>query len=289
MVGAGFLSTDAAERAVREPLGIAQRALESEAPYFVDYISQGAAVEPPAGTVDVYTTLDVHLQRVARRAARRDHAARRDPGPPEAAAAGGADRRRSPHRRSAGVRRGPVLQPVVAQPRRVGPAAAGLGVQAVRVSRGVSSTRRPRAAPISRRRRSCSTSRRRSCSTRRPGPRATTRTKPTVPSPLRRALALVAQHRRSEAGRVGRDTRKWLRWRRVGAGTPPRPYPAIALGVFEATPFDIATAYTLFPNGGTIRPLTAISRLVAKGKDLPLQVEKPRTVARPTRPSWSRT
>ena len=37
----------------------------------------------------------------------------------------------------------------------------------------------------------------------------------------------------------------------------------------------------MFPNGGTIRPLTAISRLVAKGKDLPLQTEKARTVARP--------
>ena len=51
--------------------------------------------------------------------------------------------------------------------------------------------------------------------------------------------------------------------------------------MFEATPFEIATAYTLFPNGGTIRPLTAISRLVAKGKDLPIKTAEPRTVARP--------
>ena len=32
-------------------------------------------------------------------------------------------------------------------------------------------------------------------------------------------------------------------WRRVGAGTPPRPYPSIALGVFEATPLQVAAAY----------------------------------------------
>ena len=70
-------------------------------------------------------------------------------------------------------------------------------------------------------------------------------------------------------------------WRQLGAGTPPRPYPSIALGVFEATPFEIATAYTVFPNGGTIRPLRTISRLVAGGKDLPLQTAPRRTVARP--------
>src|SRR5262249_60557373 len=38
-------------------------------------------------------------------------------------------------------------------------------------------------------------------------------------------------------------------WRRLGVGNPPKPYPSIALGVFEATPFEIATAYTLFPHG----------------------------------------
>ena len=51
--------------------------------------------------------------------------------------------------------------------------------------------------------------------------------------------------------------------------------------MFEATPFEIATAYTIFPNGGTIRPLRTISRLVAPGKDLPIQTQPPRTVARP--------
>ena len=47
-------------------------------------------------------------------------------------------------------------------------------------------------------------------------------------------------------------------WKRLGVGTPPKPYPSIALGVFEATPFEIATAYTMFPNMGIERPLRHI-------------------------------
>jgi len=71
-------------------------------------------------------------------------------------------------------------------------------------------------------------------------------------------------------------------WKRVGASTPPRPYPSIALGVFEATPFEIATAYTLFPNGGTIKPLHAISRFISSaGKDVPLKIDAPKNIARP--------
>ena len=70
-------------------------------------------------------------------------------------------------------------------------------------------------------------------------------------------------------------------WGRVGAGTQARPYPSIALGVFEASPYEIATAYTIFPNGGTIKPLRQISRIVSGGKDLRVQTSAPRTIARP--------
>jgi LPXTG-motif cell wall-anchored protein len=51
-------------------------------------------------------------------------------------------------------------------------------------------------------------------------------------------------------------------WKSIGIGTVPKAYPSIALGVFEATPFEIATAYTLFPNQGQIRPLRSILRIV---------------------------
>jgi penicillin-binding protein 1B len=70
-------------------------------------------------------------------------------------------------------------------------------------------------------------------------------------------------------------------WRRVGAGTPPRPYPSIALGVFEATPLQVASAYTLFPNAGMIRPLRGISRIVAGGRDVEIQTGDARSIARP--------
>ena len=46
-------------------------------------------------------------------------------------------------------------------------------------------------------------------------------------------------------------------WKKLGVGNPPKAYPSIALGVFEATPFEIATAYTIFPNMGSLRPLQA--------------------------------
>ncbi len=73
-------------------------------------------------------------------------------------------------------------------------------------------------------------------------------------------------------------------WKKLGVGTAPKAYPSIALGVFEATPYEIATAYTLFPNGGTIRPLKHIQRITSGGKDVtkrdnssPCEVARPDT------------
>jgi penicillin-binding protein 1B len=70
MASGGFVSVDAAERASMEPLSPVARALDAEAPYFVDFVGQTLAEEFPAVTqttaaVDVYTTLDLHLQRLA--------------------------------------------------------------------------------------------------------------------------------------------------------------------------------------------------------------------------------
>jgi penicillin-binding protein 1B len=82
---------------------------------------------------------------------------------------------------------------------------------------------------------------------------------------------------------IGFDTVADL-WRRVGVGTPPQPYPSIALGVFEATPFEVATAYTIFANGGQVKPLHTVHSLLVKGDSVeppPLvkgaQVAKPET------------
>jgi membrane carboxypeptidase/penicillin-binding protein len=49
--------------------------------------------------------------------------------------------------------------------------------------------------------------------------------------------------------------------------------------VFEASPFEIATAYTVFPNGGEIRPLRGLMRIVGGGKDVPIEVPQRKRVA----------
>jgi penicillin-binding protein 1B len=282
MADAGFLSSDAAERAVREPLGIVQRALESEAPYFVDYISQELQSKyPSAGTVDVYTTLDVHLQRVAQDALRDgltrldEILARRKRRPQAALIAvdprtgevlafvGGRSYNQSQYNRAVSARRQPgsVFKPFVylaafehaqAEGRTdLTPATVVLDEPTSFVFNAQTWTPRNYEGEYD------------------------------GPITLRRALALSRNIAAAKVAESAGYEEVAALWRRIGAGTPPRPYPAIALGVFEATPFEIATAYTLFPNGGTIRPLTTISRLVSKGKDLALQTEKTRTVARP--------
>lgn len=282
MVEAGFMSSDAIERAVREPLGIVQRALEAEAPYFVDYISQELQAKyPSAGTVDVYTTLDVHLQRVAQDALRDgltrldEILARRKRRPQAALIAvdprtgevlafvGGRSYNQSQYNRAVSARRQPgsVFKPFVylaafehaqAEGRTdLTPATVVLDEPTSFVFNAQTWTPRNYEGEYD------------------------------GPITLRRALALSRNIAAAKVAESAGYEEVAALWRRIGAGTPPRPYPAIALGVFEATPFEIATAYTLFPNGGTIRPLTTISRLVTKGKDLQLQTEKPRTVARP--------
>jgi len=70
-------------------------------------------------------------------------------------------------------------------------------------------------------------------------------------------------------------------WTRVGIGQPPRAFPSITLGVFELTPLEVAEAYTLFTNGGYVRPLEAIDHVQAGEKDLKAAPGRLREVARP--------
>src|SRR5262249_36201996 len=68
---------------------------------------------------------------------------------------------------------------------------------------------------------------------------------------------------------------------RIGTSTQPQAFPSITLGVFEATPWEIAQAYTLFPNGGVTRPLHLISRISKQGQDVRLpSLPAPRQIAR---------
>ena len=168
---------------------------------------------------------------------------------------GGADRRRSAHRRDPRVRRRPLVQPVAVQPRRHAAAAAGLGLQAVRLPRGVRAGGRRRAGPTSRRPRSSTTSRRRS----------TFDDQVWTPENYEdeydgadhaapRARACRAT---SRTIKVARADRLRPASRRCGSSSASA-HAAEAVSVDRARAFRgdavrrSPTAYTLFPNGGAI-------------------------------------
>jgi len=290
MVQAGFVAREAADLAAAEPLTIVPRALEAEAPYFVDMVGQQLAERFPAlvqrsQRLDVYTTLDLHLQRLAQDAVREGltHV----------------DELLSKRKRRAG----PAQAALIAVDPRTGEVLAWVGGRSYNQSqynRVVTARRQPgsvfkpfvylaafeKAADDGR-------------ADITPGTLVTD--EPTTflfedqtweprnyedeydgPITLRRALA----HSRNTATvrlaeMVGYDTVAGL-WKRTGTSMVPKPYPSIALGVFEATPFEIATAYTVFPNLGQIRPLHAIRQINMDYKE----AEKPaapatQTLARP--------
>jgi penicillin-binding protein 1B len=285
MADAGFISSDAAERAAHEPLQMAARALDAEAPYFVDYIGQELQdkYSKATGAIDVYTTVDLHMQRLAQDAVR-DGVARVD----DILA-----KRKKRHAQAALIAVDPRTGEVLAL---VG----GRTYNQSQYNRAIAARRQPGSVfkpfvYLSAFEQAAADGRTDIT------PATVVLDEPTTwefnqqtwtpgnydgeyegPITLRRALALsrnIATIKVAES--TGYDHVAAL-WRQIGAGTPPKPYPSIALGVFEATPFEIASAFTLFPNGGTIKPLRAISRLVSSdGKDVPIQNAAPRTVARP--------
>jgi penicillin-binding protein 1B len=287
MAEAEFITTEDAARAASEPLRLSPRALENEAPYFVDFV--GHLVEEKygglitgAGSLDVYTTIDLHLQRLAQ----------------EAVEAGVAQLDKQL------ARRRPRLAQValVALDPRTGELLAMVG------GRSYSQSQYNRA----------STTRRQPGSVFKPfvflaafertatdgypfiTPATIVMDEPTTfkdgdkdytpanyqdeydgPITLRRALALsrnVVAIKVAEA--VGYDRVAAL-WQKIGLGTPARPYPSIALGVFEASLLEMAQAYTIFTNHGELRPLRAVTRLVEAGRATPVEPEASRTIARP--------
>ena len=285
MSDSGFITDDAAERASREPLQMAQRALDAEAPYFVDYIGQELQEKYPkeTGAIDVYTTLDLHLQRIAQDVVR-DGLTRVD-------------------ELLAKKKRQKAQAALIAVDPRTGEVLALVGGRSYNLSqynRAIAAKRQPGSSfkpfvYLSAFERAAAEGR--SDLT----PATVVMDEPTSwefnqqtwtpgnydgeyegPVTLRRALALSRNIPTIKVAETTGYDQVAALWKRVGASTPPRPYPSIALGVFEATPFEIATAYTLFPNGGIIKPLHAISRFISSaGKDVPLKVEPPRTIARP--------
>lgn len=101
---------------------------------------------------------------------------------------------------------------------------------------------------------------------------------------LRRALALslnVATVKVAEM--VGYDTVADLWSKKMAMPAPIEPYPAIALGSFEATPLEMATAYTVLATGGLkVDPVTVLGVDDEQGRTLEQHAPAPaRRVVRP--------
>ena len=287
MAGAGHIDADTAEKATAEPLKVQARALENEAPYFVDYVSD-VIEEKYAGLlkkdtpVEVYTTLDLQMQRVAQ----------------EAVATGILQVDKQVSKKKQGL---PQVALVAIDPRtgEILALVGGRAYEKTQYNRAVTTKRQPgsifkpfvylaafertanKGTPII-------------------TPGSVFVDEPTIfkdgegkdyapgnyhneyegPITVRRALAHsrnIVAIKAAEA--AGLDQVADL-WKRVGVGTPAKPYPSIALGVFEASPLEMAAAYTLFSNSGAVRPVQAITRIVDGGKAVAMPAVKPRQVAR---------
>jgi penicillin-binding protein 1B len=281
-----YISPDAAERAVHEPLRVVARAVDNEAPYFVDMVGEKVAREFPAlaaqtGRVDVFTTLDLNLQRAALDAVRIGLAdvdallARRRRAQPAQAALIAVD-----------PRTGEILAMV-----------GGRSYNQSQYNRVVSARRQPGSvfkpfvflAAFERAAEEGRTD---------VTPASLTLDEPTTFSfddqvweprnydaydgeiTYRRALAMSRNIGTIQVGSLAGFDRVAALWRGVGVGAPPRPFPAITLGVFELSPLEVAQAYTLFLNDGRVRPLTSIQRIETDERELQPKVPAARRAAR---------
>ena len=276
MADANFITPDAAKRAITEPVTVVARALDNDAPYFVDFLADeldrtfpGITAKP--GTLDIYTTLDLNLQRYAQEAIREGIAnvdailARRKRGPQRVAQAalvaidprtgeilsliGGRSYNQSQFNRAVSARRqvGSTFKPFVYLAA-FEHAAEGGGLT----------------------------------------PASMVWDEPTTWtfdnqewSPhnydddydgeitLRRALAMsrnIATIKVAEQTGFGKVAALWKRTK-LGQ-VELKPYPSIALGVLELTPLELAEAYSVFPNGGTTRKLRAITTITSGDKQV---------------------
>ncbi|HKE86465.1 MAG TPA: PBP1A family penicillin-binding protein [Vicinamibacterales bacterium] len=289
MEGEKYITESETERAIREPLQVLQRGVDNEAPYFVDMVGQQIAARFPGvtsqpGAVDVYTTLDLNLQRAAldamrtgldkvdvmlskRRRKTQEKAQGAllaiDPRTGEVLAMiGGRSYNQSQYNRVMDARRQPgsVFKPFVF-----------LAAFEYAAEEGLTDLT----------------------------PASITLDEPEIFTfddmtwepknyddydgeiTLRRALAMSRNLGTIHVGaRVGFDKVAAF-WKKVGVGTPPRGYPAITLGVFELTPAEVAQAYTIFMNDGSVRPLEAIDHVEEGGRSLKPAPPKLKRVARP--------
>jgi penicillin-binding protein 1B len=286
MAKAGYIAEDEATKAAAEPLKVERRALEDEAPYFVDYVSK--LVEEnyggfltKAGATDVYTSLDLHLQRMAQEAV--------------------ADGLKQIDKQLPKRKQGQAQIALIAVDPRTGEVLSlvgGRGYNETQYNRAVTTRRQPGSifkpfVYLAAFEKMAETG----------GSDLTPATvmvdEPTIfkdgdkdyapanykdeyggPMTLRRALALSRNIVTIKVAEATGYNRVSDLWKKIGVGTPAQPFPSIALGVFEASPLEMATAYTLFPNGGEIREMRPITKLVTGAKTTVVPQAPPRRVAR---------
>lgn len=293
MADGGYITADAAERATKEPIAVVARAVDNEAPYFVDFLGESLdqsfpGVTSKPGALDIYTTLDLNLQRHAQEAVREGIAkvdailARRKRGPRRVAQAalvaidprtgdilsfiGGRSYNQSQFNRAANARRqmGSTFKPFVYLAAFEKAADEGTG-------------------DIT--------------------PATMVYDEPTTWSfdnqewsprnydgeydggiTLRRALAMsrnIATVKVAEQTGYDKVVALW-RKTKIGAQDQVKPYPSVALGIVEATPLEVAEAYTVFPNNGTIRKLRTIISVQSGEQNAKPKVEAGPSVARPS-------
>ena len=274
MVDEEYISREAADRAAREPLRVVDRAVDNEAPYFVDMVSRQVAQAFPGlidgtGRVDVFTTLDLNLQRAAIDAVRDGLAdvdlllAGRGHAEPVQAAliavnprsgeilalVGGRSYNQSQYNRVIAARRQPgsVFKPFVflaafeyaAEEGRTDLTPASLTADEPATFDFDDQTWEPRNFDVY-----------------------------DGNITWRRALTMSRNLGTIRVGETIGFRRIAEHWRALGVGTPPQPFPSITLGVFELTPFEVAQAYTPFANAGHVRPLSAIDRIETADREL---------------------
>jgi penicillin-binding protein 1B len=285
MAESGFITEAAAKAAAAEPIKVASRAFEDEAPYFVDYVSKlveetNQGLLAKAGAVDVYTTLDLHLQRMAQEAVAEGlvqiekNLSKKKQGQSQVALisvdprtgeilafVGGRSYNETQYNRVVTMRRQPgsIFKPFVYLAAFEKTAEDGSGVTPATVivdEPTVFKDGDKDYAP------------------------ANYKDEYGGPMTLRRGLALSRNIVTIKVAEMTGYDRVANLWRKIGLGTPALAVPSIALGVFEASPLEMATAYTVFTNGGSMRPLQAVTRIVATGKDTTIKPEPTRSIAR---------
>jgi penicillin-binding protein 1B len=291
MADEGYITEEQATKSMREPLVVAARGVDNEAPYFVDLIAGQVAEQFPkvladSTNVEVYTTLDLSLQRAALDAVRNGLAR--------------VDKQLAGRRRARGRIAQSALIAVDPKSGEILALVGGRSYNQSQYNRVTQSRRQPGSVfkPFvflsafdyaAREGRTDLT------------PATITIDEPTTfdtetgelwepknyggeyegEITWRRALAMSRNLGTIHVGEaVGFDTIASF-WRRVGVGTPPRGFPSITLGVFELTPYEVATAYTLFTNNGSVRPLHGIEHIEAQGKSIAPPEPKLKPVARP--------